>query len=65
MIADSKGLFCHAQSQLSYAQRCICPGGIYALKVNNRNTGTNCKICTTLTIKTPERRHRTMPLQSF
>ena len=33
------------------------PGGIYLLKVNNRNTRTRCAICSKLTIKTPERRH--------
>ena len=27
------------------------------VKVNNRNTGAMCKICSTLTIKTPEQRH--------
>ena len=32
------------------------PVGIYLLKVNNRNTGTRCEICSKLTIKTPERR---------
>ena len=32
------------------------PAGIYLLKVNNRNTGTRCEICSKLTIKTPERR---------
>ena len=26
-------------------------------KVNNRNTGTKCEICSKLTIKTPGRRH--------
>ena len=30
--------------------------GIYLLKINNRNTRTSCEICSTLTIKTPERR---------
>ena len=33
------------------------PFGIYLLKVNNRNTGTRCEICSNLTIKTVERRH--------
>ena len=33
------------------------PAGIYPLKVNNRNTRTKCKICSKLTIKTPEQRH--------
>ena len=32
--------------------------GIYLLKVNNRNTGTRCEICSELTIKKPERRQR-------
>ena len=32
------------------------PAGIYLLKVNNRNTGTRCEICSKLTIKIPERR---------
>ena len=30
------------------------PVGIYLLKVNNRNIRTRCKICSKLTIKTPE-----------
>ena len=29
------------------------PAGIYLLKVNNRNTRTDCEICPKLTIKTP------------
>ena len=33
------------------------PGGIYLLKVNNRNTRTRCEICSKLTIKTPKRRY--------
>ena len=33
------------------------PVGIYLLKVINRNTGTRCKTCSKLTIKTPEQRH--------
>ena len=33
------------------------PGGIYLLKGNYRNTRTRCKICSQLTIKTPEPRH--------
>ena len=32
-------------------------GGIYLLKVNNRNTRTRHEIYSKLTIKTPERRH--------
>ena len=31
---------------------------VYLLKVNNRNTRTRCEICSKLTIKIPERRHR-------
>ena len=31
-------------------------GGIYLLKVNNGNKRTMCEICSTLTIKAPERR---------
>ena len=30
------------------------PGGIYLLKINNRNTKKSCEICSKLTIKTPE-----------
>ena len=33
------------------------PANIYQLKINNRNTRKWCKICSKLTIKTPERRH--------
>ena len=32
------------------------PAGFYLLKVNNRNTRARCEVCSTLTIKTPERR---------
>ena len=35
----------------------LFPADIYMFKVNNRNTRTRCKICSKLTIKTPERRH--------
>ena len=35
----------------------LCPAGNYMCKINNRNTRTRCKICSKLTIKTPERRH--------
>ena len=35
----------------------IFPVGIYMFQVNDRNTRTRCKICSKLTIKTPERRH--------
>ena len=33
------------------------PAVNYMFKVNNRNTRTNCEICSKLTIKIPERRH--------
>ena len=33
----------------------IYPAGIYLLKVNIRNTGTRCEICSKLTIKKPTR----------
>ena len=33
------------------------PTGNYMFKVNNRNTRKRCKICSKLTIKTPERSH--------
>ena len=35
------------------------PANIYLFKVNNTNTRKRCKICSKLTIKTPERRHGT------
>ena len=41
------------------------PGGIYLLKVSNRNTTTRCEICSKLTIKTPERRHPVPLLITF
>ena len=34
------------------------PAEIYLLKFNNKNTRTRCEICSKLTIKIPERRHR-------
>ena len=34
------------------------PADFYLLKVNNRNNRTRFKICSKLTIKTPERRQR-------
>ena len=33
------------------------PACNYLLKVDNKNTGKKCEICSKLTIKTPERRH--------
>ena len=30
------------------------PASIYMFKVNNRNTGARCEICSKLTIKTPD-----------
>ena len=32
------------------------PANIYLLKINYRNTGKRCEICSKLVIKTPERR---------
>ena len=34
------------------------PAGIYLFKVNNRNARASCKMCSKLTVKTPEQRHR-------
>ena len=34
------------------------PANIYLFKVNNRNTIKRCEICSKLTTKIPERRHR-------
>ena len=41
---------------LSFFQKITYPAGNYMFKVKNRNTRTKCKICSKLTIKTPERR---------
>ena len=40
-----------------YIRKIVYPAGIYLLKFNNRNTRTQCEICSKLTIKTVERRH--------
>ena len=45
--------FLHSESQ-SVAP---CLSVVYLFKVNSRNTRARCKICSKLTIKTPERRH--------
>ena len=37
-----------------YSSMSNCPAGNYMFKVNNRSTITRCKICSKLTIKTPE-----------
>ena len=46
---------------LLFEKKLVCilylPTGINLLKVNNRNTRARCKICSKLTIQTPERRH--------
>ena len=34
----------------------VIPAGNDMFKINNRNTRTRCKICSKLTIKTPQRR---------
>ena len=31
-------------------QRCIYPAGIYLLKCSNRNTGTRCELCSSVSI---------------
>ena len=36
------------------------PVGIYMFKVNNRNTRTSCEMCSKVTIKTPELRHKNL-----
>ena len=38
-----------------YAKSSGKAAGNYMFKINNRNTRTRCKICSKLTIKTPER----------
>ena len=38
----------------------LVPAGSYMFKVNHRNTGTRCEICSKLTLKTPERRRRSV-----
>ena len=50
---------CHKMLEVHSISLCLIqhnPAGIYLLKVNNRNTRTRCEICSTLTVKTPERR---------
>ena len=37
-----------------YSSMSNYPAGNYMFKVNNRSTRTRCKICSKLTIKTPE-----------
>ena len=39
--------------------------GNYMFKVNNRNTRTSYEICSKLTTKTPERRHRGVNLTKY
>ena len=41
------------------------PAGNYMFKVNNRNTGRRCVICSKLTLKTTERRHWHLPFSLF
>ena len=38
-------------------QMYIYPAGTYLFKVNNRNTRSNCEICSKLTVKTTKQRH--------
>ena len=44
-------------SMLHYISQRNNPASSYMFKVNNRNTGTRCEICSKLTIKTPKRRY--------
>ena len=70
MVTDKKTPKSRLSITLAVESRCInlyelfgcntCwmyPAGIYWLKVNNRNTRTECEVCSKLRIKTPERRH--------
>ena len=41
------------------------PANIYLYKVNNRNSRKRCETCSTLAIKTLERRQRTLPIVDF
>ena len=58
MRTDSRGLLWNnsliqsrGQSQSINTQKGIYKAGIHLLKVNNKNTGTRCEICSKLTIK--------------
>ena len=42
--------------QTDFCTKCNNPAGIYLFKVNDGKTRTMCKLCSKLTIKTPERR---------
>ena len=44
--------------QITFDNRIPIPANIYLFKFNNRNTGKRYELCSKLTIKTPERRHR-------
>ena len=50
-------IFYNHINHIIFGQRNTFPGGIYLLKINNRNTRARCEICSDLTIKIPERRH--------
>ena len=41
------------------------PANIYMLKVNNGNTSETCKICSKLSIKTPEREYTLFSLKNY
>ena len=45
-------------SIFNFEQENASPASFQLFKVNNRNTRKRCKICSKLTIKTPERRQR-------
>ena len=49
---EERKWFC---DHLKWCKFCKCPANIYLLKVNNRNTGKRCEICSKLTKKTLER----------
>ena len=57
---NSKSHFCHrnkistASPVVSHQQFCMNSAGNYMLKINNRITRTRFKICSKLTMKTPE-----------
>ena len=45
----------HKKAYVIQGQNQAFPIGIYLLKVSNKSTTTKCKICSKVTIKTPER----------
>ena len=53
----STDCFCSNHKQNPNGKTCSLPAGCCMFKVKNRNTRSRFKICSKLTIKTPERRH--------